>query len=434
MAAGNPGAAQAGPVTDSGAGHGPEAVGGSGSAPMAGDGAGSRPEAGASANSDPGANGDASAVEDGTGCAGAGAGLTGGGLVITVPLTLTIRLGDGGVAPGPAPPAPGAPGAPPAPPSAPRPPGGRRPAPARPREPRRTPPAAFVGQAGYVRDFLGPNLPLPAIKPQPRFGRPLVVAPERRSHPDDISELRYPHYSVIMNATRRTAYVAAVTIDYAAPFREGRPPSEDWWLDGRLEDADQMDDVYYAGNDYDRGHLAMRADCAWGMTREEAVRGNLGSFHWTNCSLQHKLFNQASGRRLWGDLENHIAAQGRGQRTRLAVFNGPVFAPDDRPMRDAQVPARFWKIVAWKDPGDAQPGAVGFVLDQSDLIQDMPIEAIDPGAFSIRQQRIADIDALLDVDLSGLAGFDRFRMTEASEAAPGDAQAILIRALDDIAL
>ncbi|MFN3287192.1 MAG: DNA/RNA non-specific endonuclease [Sphingomonadaceae bacterium] len=348
----------------------------------------------------------------------AGSGSNGAGAVtITIPLTLTLRLGDGSAAP---PPQPGAP----PPPTA----------PARPAEPQRTPPAAFAGHAGYVPDFLGTSVPMPAIKASPRFGGPLEVSPDRRSHPDDAHELRYANYSVIMNAARRTAYVAAVNVDYAAPFREGRPRSEDWWLDGRIPDEAQLDNRYYEGNDYDRGHLAMRADCAWGMTREAAMRGNLASFHWTNCALQHKLFNQASGRRLWGDLENHIAAQGRGQRIRLSVFNGPVFAPDDRPMRDAQVPAQFWKIVVWQDAADARPGAVGFVLDQSGLIQDMPIEAIDPGAFSIRQKAIADIDAMLDVDLSGLAAFDRFRVTEGAEAAAGDPASVLIRSLDDMVL
>lgn len=340
-----------------------------------------------------------------------------GAVSITIPLTLTLRLGDGSVAPPPAPSAQ---------PS--------RATPARAVEPRRTPPSAFASHAGYVPDFLGATVSLPGIKPAPRFGAPLLVPPDRRSHPDDAHELRYPNYSVIMNAARRTAYVAAVNVDYAAPFREGRPRFEDWWLDGRIPDEAQLDNRYYAGNDYDRGHLAMRADCAWGMTREAAVRGNLASFHWTNCALQHKLFNQASGRRLWGDLENHIAAQGRGQRIRLSVFNGPVFAADDRPMRDAQVPAQFWKIVVWQDAADAQPGAVGFVLDQSGLIQDMPIEAIDPGAFSIRQKAIADIDAMLDVDLSALADFDRFRLTEGAEAAAGDPASVLIRSLDDMVL
>jgi endonuclease G len=332
----------------------------------------------------------------------------GGSITVTVPLTLTIALGP------PGPPAPG-------------------PTPPLPREPARTAPGAFAGRIGFDRDFLGVRVELPAIRPAPRFGGALPVPPERRSHAEDATELRYQHYSVIMNGPRRTAYLAAVNIDYAAPFRESRPNSESWALDGRLADSDQLDNRYYENNDYDRGHLAMRADCSWGMSREEAVRGNLESFHWTNGALQHKLFNQSSGRRLWGDLENHIAAQGRGQRARLSILNGPVFADDDRPMKDARVPGQYWKIIVWKDAADAAPGAVGFVLDQRDLIQDMPIEAIDPGAFSIRQKKIADIDAMLDVDLSGVVPFDRFRVTESTEAAVGDAASILIRSLADVA-
>jgi len=41
----------------------------------------------------------------------------------------------------------------------------------------------------------------------------------------------------------------------------------------------------------------------------------------------------------WGDLENHITKQGAGQRTRLSIFNGPIFTAHDKPWMDAFAPS-----------------------------------------------------------------------------------------------
>lgn len=298
-----------------------------------------------------------------------------------------------------------------------------------------SPASRFFGRRGYVRAFLGTSVPLPTIKRDRRFGDPLEVA--RPSNRRDRFELRYMHFSVIMNAERGLAYLSAVNVDFAAPFKAERPSGDAWKLDGRIEDDEQLDNEYYFDNDYDRGHLSRRDDCAWGRTEQEARDANLDSFHYTNAAPQFKFFNQPFefsnvDLKLWGDLELFISDQGGAQRSRLSIFNGPVFGDQDKPLFDALVPRDYFKIVVWKDAGDDTPGAVGFLLSQDELIEGLPEEAIDPGEFVIRQRSIADIEAMLDLDFGPIVGWDRFEDDPDDESvAPGG---LRIRALGDIRL
>ena len=273
-------------------------------------------------------------------------------------------------------------------------------------------PEDYADRNGFGETFLGVRVPLPAIKRAPRFGKPLHV-----EHPSpgqaNPFELKYHHFSVVMNGPRRLAYLSAVNIDFDAPVGLGRKQGTGTWrFDPRIPDAAQIGGEYYAGNDYDRGHLTRRDDAAWGRTKAEARGANDDTFHWTNAAPQHRDFNQSDefthkNLKLWGDLENHIAAQGGDQRTRLCVFNGTVFRMDDKPLRDARVPKEFFKIVVFKDEGSRTPGAVGFVLSQERLIRRLGDEAIDPGEFAVRQRRIEAIDAIVDVDLGFMFEWDR---------------------------
>ena len=295
-------------------------------------------------------------------------------------------------------------------------------------------PAAMADRKGYDPDFLGFSLPLPGIKPKPGFGGLLAVT--QPSHPKDSHELRYQNYSVLMCAGRRMAYLSACNVDFMAPATVTREEDGDpWRFDPRIPSAAQLGAGYYRDNDYDKGHLSRRDDLARGPTREAAIAGNKDSFFWTNCAPQHYLLNRSnaySGANLllWGDLENYISNQG-ARLGRLAVFNGPVFGPADKPLRDALVPLSFYKIVAWS--GADGPGAIGFVLDQAELIEALPERRLDPGIFSIRQRRIEAIGADLDLDLRDLAALDRMPAPQASrKATKGTRDSIEIASVADI--
>jgi endonuclease G, mitochondrial len=90
----------------------------------------------------------------------------------------------------------------------------------------------------------------------------------------------------------------------------------------------QAGNEYYTDNPLDRGHLVRRADAAWCGTADEAKLANDDSFHWTNCSPQHQIFNQSRlsdqrGLLLWGSLENAVSQLTRRFGNRLSVLNGP---------------------------------------------------------------------------------------------------------------
>jgi endonuclease G len=296
-------------------------------------------------------------------------------------------------------------------------------------------PEDFADRDGYDREFLGVSLPLPKLKAGPRFGGALVVP--RPARAGDRTELRYHNYSIVMCGKRRLAYVSACNLNFAAPETAGRKDGRKTWrMDPRLDPVHQLADKFYDHNDYDKGHLTRRDDVAWGETLLAAIAANDDTFFYTNAAPQHFLFNQSddftqAGLDLWGDLENHISEQGAAQRTRLTIFNGPIFGERDKPLHDALVPLKFYKIVIWKDEGE-DPAAVGFLLDQADLVATLPEEAIDPGRFEIRQRRIAEIEAELDIDFGKVKSWDRLAAPDAEEAIGTDG--IPIMSLADIRL
>jgi len=98
---------------------------------------------------------------------------------------------------------------------------------------------------------------------------------------------------------------------------------------------------------------------------------------------------------------------------------------------DAFAPLSYFKIVIWRD-GTQQPGAIGFVLEQGDLIRELPEEAIEPGRFKIRQKRIAQIERSLDISFGPVGEWDAFADTLAEEALDDDG--ILITKTSDIRL
>jgi endonuclease G len=221
----------------------------------------------------------------------------------------------------------------------------------------------------------------------------------------------------------------------AAATASRKQGTSSWRLDPRLDDQ-QLGNPYYQNNDYDKGHLTRRDDAAWGADDDEAIAANNDTFHYPNAAPQHYLLNQSNeftgaNLDLWGDLENYITEQGSAQRTRLSIFNGSVFGSNDKPLKDALAPLSFYKIVVWRD-GDAAPGAIGFVLEQAELVRDLAEEAIEPGRFQIRQRRIAEIEKTLDISFGPVGDWDVLREGGAEESLedPG----ILIRRVSDVRL
>ncbi|QEH38889.1 DNA/RNA non-specific endonuclease [Aquisphaera giovannonii] len=273
----------------------------------------------------------------------------------------------------------------------------------------------LASRPGYKPDFLGlPNgelVPLPDLTPA---GKKVVAKLE-----DGTSELKYQHFSVVVNKQRRLPLFTASNVDYQPAMRliNGRKPSrkeltglgpndqEQWVTDPRIPDANQLPDVFFTkdGGAFDKGHVVRRDDVTWGADFAEMQKGNGDTFHTTNCTPQVAGFNRsANGEDNWGDLENLIQKETSAET--VCIFSGPVLADDDRTFQgrdrrgpaEVKIPKAFWKIVVAK--GDDGPQAFGFVLEQD--LSAVPLEApleefAVPAPWKRFMKSIAEIEGLL---------------------------------------
>ena len=109
-------------------------------------------------------------------------------------------------------------------------------------------------------------------------------------------ELKYEHFSVVMNKERRLAFFSAATLSAAGRFKlTGR--TDDWMVDPRINREHQIDNTYYKRNKLDRGHLTRREDLEYGNKVKEAVRSANGTCVFTNCVPQRDIFNQGKAKK-----------------------------------------------------------------------------------------------------------------------------------------
>lgn len=263
------------------------------------------------------------------------------------------------------------------------------------RRPKRTPPAAFDGRAGYSEDFIGFTLPLPTPQGElKRFVVPVEGADEGR--------LDYEHFSVVMHSERRIAMFVAVNIDGTASVDIERA-NDKWFLDGRIPDRFQIGEDLYADNILDRGHLVRRQDPVWGTSAKTA---NDDTFHFTNCSPQAANFNQKT----WLGLEDYVLGNAKVQDARITVFTGPIFRSDDRLYRGAQIPTAYWKVVSFVDD-KGRPSGTAYVVDQISELRELEAAF---GAFKTYQRSVASIERMTGLSFNGLADFDGFSNEEAA--------------------
>lgn len=260
----------------------------------------------------------------------------------------------------------------------------------------------YARRPGFDPNFLGFAAPLPKLMP---------AVQDLAAEVGDSNELKYFHYSVIMNAARKLAFVSAVNLDVGAKFSSTRQGKDHWYYDARIPKDVQAGPALYAGNPLDFGHLTRRQDAAWGSTQDAAIAANDDTFHLTNCSPQHEVFNQSTkashnGVLLWGNLEMYVTSQAKKGSKKLSIFNGPVFRANDAVYREVQLPKEFWKLIVFVRD-DGQAGAVAFVLSQESLIRNLPVEDFVVGPYKPYQVKISDLQARTNLDFGELARFDR---------------------------
>lgn len=229
---------------------------------------------------------------------------------------------------------------------------------------------------GYNPEFLGADFKVDLPEFYSEVAKDVAQRNDGEGH-----VLTYLHYSVVMNRRRRTAFFAACNINGAQLWKVVNPGTSvgarptAWGIDPRMDESFQPDDAIFSPA-LQRGHLFKREDAAWGEADEERKLGDLHSFMITNATPMIADFNN----REWGDLED-IVSKHLSTKKKVSYFAGPIFDVDDKyfnqlkagvPARERRrgmrVPTRFWKIVAWVEA--RQLKAAGFVLDQSDEIQE----------------------------------------------------------------
>jgi endonuclease G len=228
----------------------------------------------------------------------------------------------------------------------------------------------YTNRPGYDPEFI-PGLQLPLPNPSEVLAKQIgALRPEVQNAA--AGELKYEHFSLKMNKSRRIAVFTATNIDGATYLSVDRTSGhvnsaegEVWFKDPRVSASFFLDQTFYSAwsTYFDRGHLTRRTDPTWGSAKE-AERANADTFHFTNCSPQHFRFNQSA--KYWQGLERYVLENGvlaEESKRRICVFQGPIF--DDKIdlwADDVQIPSSFFKIVVWR--GTAGAKAVGLVVDQ----------------------------------------------------------------------
>jgi endonuclease G, mitochondrial len=247
----------------------------------------------------------------------------------------------------------------------------------------------FSDRDGYNSAFLGSAaVPLP----KPSAVQKRIAAKNKKARAgDNPLELKYHHYSVIMNGKRRLAFVSAVNIDGAKskdfnrdtgvmtdPFADeggGGEATELWFSEDRIDEDQQTPRDFYQGQTtfdaqgnqivdkkstqqhlmrmFQQGHLTRRQDPLWGDDEDLIRFANADTFHVTNCTPQVGFFNMGmakkaeslglaeatkkkakkkaghpGGQLYWRALEDYVLTNARADRQKVSVFTGPIFDDD----------------------------------------------------------------------------------------------------------
>lgn len=262
----------------------------------------------------------------------------------------------------------------------------------------------YAGRTGFDPGFLdgGWSVPLPTLSPALRAAAAPLIPPEGtpENAPKEVV-LAYRNFSVVMHAERRFAIFSAANVDYEGRYDLARP-SDTWRTDPRIAAKHQVENWYYAGNRFDRGHLTRREDLEFGPTRLDALRSAADTCHWTNCVPQHEGFNQSKA--LWQGIERYILESNifvMDRKLRAQIITGPVLDEGDPTHKGIRYPLQFWKVVAaLDDTGDLF--ATAYLASQREVVAQRGIEAAPFGAFGTFQVPVAEIERLTTLSFTAV--------------------------------
>lgn len=256
----------------------------------------------------------------------------------------------------------------------------------------------YHDRRGYDPTFLGVAVRLPTLSPVMLEN----AAENLQATEPDKYVLPYHHFSLVLNKQRRLAYYTAVNID-GRQLHKLKRERDRWLYDSRIPKEYQMGAEIYQQNPLDLGHLVRRLDPAWGETEALARIANDDTFHFTNCSPQHKNLNE--NKTTWAGLEDYILANAIAHDLKVCVFSGPLFAPDDPVYRDVQIPQQYWKVVVMVK-ADGNLSATAYLLDQSQLLATLGARGFEFGSYRMFQVTVETIEQATGLQFADLRVHD----------------------------
>lgn len=251
---------------------------------------------------------------------------------------------------------------------------------------------------GYNKDFIGNSvsIPIPRLTPRIESLKTLLTSD------NSISQLDYIHYSVIMNNKTKQPLVTAFNLDQSKFQSTQR--NDNWKRDSRIRDEDQLENHYYKHNDWDKGHMVMRNNTAWGDTEHEAQIADEESFYYTNAAFQHKNMNRDE----WLGLEENIERKfADDSNNKLCIFTGPINSDLDRyysrTYHDTiRIPSGFFKVICYQNKSNAAMNPDGLGVKAFIMFQDEEILKDMRGRRTIQfkeyQVTIREIEELTGLD------------------------------------
>lgn len=228
--------------------------------------------------------------------------------------------------------------------------------------------STVVTMSGYDPTFTGVNIPLPT------FADGDTLLKKQSPFFDQECWRKYIHYSVATNKLRRQPICVALNIDQKL-LKLGADRDKDWTCDNEIGDQFQLDNDYYKKNDWDRGHMARFATSAWGETEKDAKDAGDATMFYSNSCLQHKNLNRDE----WLGIEDWVINLTESTNYKVSSFSGPIYNDiEGVPARTvtpwgripAEVPAAFYKIVAFVDKSGKISTRAFIVLQDSSIIAD----------------------------------------------------------------
>jgi endonuclease G, mitochondrial len=260
-------------------------------------------------------------------------------------------------------------------------------------------PKSYDDREGYDKLFLGKKFPVA----MPSVVRNKTNVLKFKEAGKEEFELRYHHFSVVMNKARRMCFFSICNIDGELSKRGVKRSG--WKLDGRIPKKLQIiEECYGDPPRFSRGHMTRKEDPIWGEL-EMARNAAADTFHVTNATPQMQPFNAP----VWLALEDYALENARQDNMKITVITGPIFQSDDPVKFKVQIPVEFFKIIAFIHDDTGKLCATGYTVSQVDSLRN---EEFIFGEFKTYQVSISSIEKRTGLKFGKLSAVDPIKGLE----------------------